>query len=88
MTSNKPSTVTRITVNDVKKTFSNPIAFISLIVPTTFKAFVKFPVLANLHSAMVVAKKKIIDMITPNIGTIHNCKITPKKKDTIDGRIK
>ena len=80
--------LTSIIVKDVKNTFPKPITFMSLIVPTTFKAFVKFPVLANLHSAIVVAKKNIIDINTPNIGTIHNCRIIPKKKEIIEGRMK
>ncbi len=80
--------MTRITVNVVKNTFPNPIAFISFKVPNTFKAFVNLPVFASRHSAMVVARKNTIDINTPKRGTIHNCRITPKKKDIIDGSMK
>ncbi len=80
--------ITILIVNMVTNTFSKPIAFISLIVPTIFKALSNFPVFASLHSAMVVARKNIIEINTPKRGTIHNCNINPKKKDIIDGSMK
>ena len=87
-TTNRLMIITLKTVKVVNSTFSKPIVCISFNVPKTFKAFVNLPVFANLHSAIVVAKKNIIDMINPSIGMIHNCKITPKKKDNNVGTIK
>lgn len=80
--------ITIVIVNIVITTFSKPIAFMSLMVPTILRAFISFPVFASLHSAMVVARKNIIEINTPKNGTIHNCKINPKKKDIIEGSIK
>ena len=61
--------------------FNNPTLEMSPIASPIAKASPKLSVFANLHSAIVVAKKNTIDMINPSIGIIHNCKITPKKKD-------